>query len=361
MLRLGQRRRQGSVMARESGPFTTFRAGIGKVAGDLTRPRRDTKRTQRPAVARTGIGVPALLRRRAPPPPPRVPGRLSRILRLGYPDDAPAVTAARRLNRASGILSTAVLADSAVEHYRGSFENPAMFLPLISAALSLVASGHGVSDRRGAPHAARNAIYAAAGMIGVAGTGFHLYNIGKRPGGYSWLNFFYAAPVGAPFALTLAGALGYAAERVRENPPRQTPKIFGLPAGRLLAGISSLGLLGTVGEVGLLHFRGAYHDPAMFLPVSIPPVAAGLLGDTALRSPPARHGGLSKWWLRLTAVLGLAGIGFHIFGVSRDMGGWGNWKQNVLNGPPLPAPPSFTGLALAGLAALRLLEDHPDA
>jgi hypothetical protein len=28
----------------------------------------------------------------------------------------------------------------------------------------------------------------------------------------------------------------------------------------------------------------------------------------------------------------------------------------VPNGPPLPAPPSFTGLALAGLAALRLLE-----
>jgi len=28
----------------------------------------------------------------------------------------------------------------------------------------------------------------------------------------------------------------------------------------------------------------------------------------------------------------------------------------VLNGPPLPAPPSFTGLALAGLAALKLME-----
>ena len=34
------------------------------------------------------------------------------------------------------------------------------------------------------------------------------------------------------------------------------------------------------------------------------------------------------------------------------MGGWRNWSQNVLNGPPLPAPPSFTGLAMAGLAAL---------
>ena len=29
------------------------------------------------------------------------------------------------------------------------------------------------------------------------------------------------------------------------------------------------------------------------------------------------------------------------------------WTQNLQAGPPLPAPPSFTGLALAGLAALR--------
>jgi hypothetical protein len=57
----------------------------------------------------------------------------------------------------------------------------------------------------------------------------------------------------------------------------------------------------------------------------------------------------------------LGGVGFHIFGVSRNMGGWRNWSQNVLNGPPLPAPPSFTGLALAGLAALSLIEDETDA
>ena len=69
----------------------------------------------------------------------------------------------------------------------------------------------------------------------------------------------------------------------------------------------------------------------------------------------------TRWWLRLTALLGLAGVGFHIYGVSRNMGGWRNWSQNLLNGPPLPAPPSFTGLALAGLAALGLLEDPRDA
>jgi hypothetical protein len=52
----------------------------------------------------------------------------------------------------------------------------------------------------------------------------------------------------------------------------------------------------------------------------------------------------------------MIGTGFHAYGVHRNMGGWRNWSQNVLNGPPLPAPPSFTGLGLAGLAALNLAE-----
>lgn len=49
-------------------------------------------------------------------------------------------------------------------------------------------------------------------------------------------------------------------------------------------------------------------------------------------------------------------MGFHAYGVQRNMGGWRNWSQNLLQGPPLPAPPSFTGMALAGLAALELMK-----
>jgi hypothetical protein len=270
------------------------------------------------------------------------------------------VRAARRLNRAAGVLASSVLADSAVEHYRGSFENRAMYLPLVVGALSLAVSGHGVSDQRTGAHAVRDTIYAIAGLTGVAGTGFHLYNIGKRPGGFSWLNLFYAAPIGAPMALLLSGLLGFTAERVRDNAPGVTPRVLGFPAGRAMAALSALGILGTVGEAGLLHFRGAYHDPAMVLPVSVPPVAAGLLGNLAL-APRRRDRWFTRWWLRLTAAVGLAGVGFHIFGVWRNMGGWRNWSQNLLNGPPIPAPPSFTALALAGLAALGLLEDHPNA
>jgi hypothetical protein len=115
-----------------------------------------------------------------------------------------------------------------------------------------------------------------------------------------------------------------------------------------------------MGEVGLLHFRGAYHDPFMYLPVTIPPVTAALMGHAAL-GPTHRRRPVIRFFLRLTAALGLAGVGFHVFGVARNRGGWRNWSQNLLNGPPIPAPPSFTGLALAGLAALGLMEDHPDA
>jgi hypothetical protein len=291
-------------------------------------------------------------------PRPSPAGRLRAA--LSRPDAAAHVRAARRLNRSAGILATSVLADSAVEHYRGSFENRAMYLPLVVGALSLAVSGHGVGDRRAGAHAVRDTVYAIAGATGLAGTGFHLYNIAKRPGGFSWLNLFYAAPVGAPMALLLSGLLGFAAERVRDNAPGATPRILGLPAGRAMAALSALGMLGTVGEAGLLHFRGAYHDPAMFLPVSVPPVAAGLLGNVAL-GPRGRDRWFTRLWLRLTAAMGLAGVGFHVFGVARNMGGWRNWSQNVLNGPPVPAPPSFTGLALAGLAALGLLDDHPDA
>ena len=121
-----------------------------------------------------------------------------------------------------------------------------------------------------------------------------------------------------------------------------------------------IGLLATASEAGLLHLRGAYHDPFMYVPVTVPPVAAALLAETAV-SHPEKPRRFAHWWLRLTALIGFIGAGFHAFGVHRQMGGWRNWKQTVLNGPPVPAPPSFTGLALAGLAALELLRKHPDA
>ncbi|HEY5411919.1 MAG TPA: hypothetical protein VIJ94_14450 [Caulobacteraceae bacterium] len=259
------------------------------------------------------------------------------------------------MNRAASMLAASVLMDSAVEHYRGSFHNKAMYAPLVSSALSLLAGLHGHTDRRPQPHRARDVVFATAALVGLVGTGAHLYNIAKKPGGFRFQNLFYSAPLGAPAALILSGLLGFLGERTRDNAPGSPPTIVGLPAGRFLAATTGVGLLGTVGEAGLLHYRGAYQNPFMYLPVSLPPLAAALLGAAAAGGR-RQERPVTRWALRLTALLGFAGAGFHIMGVGRGMGGWRNWRQTMIDGPPIPAPPSFTGLALAGLAALGLLE-----
>ncbi|ABE37146.1 putative membrane protein [Paraburkholderia xenovorans LB400] len=263
------------------------------------------------------------------------------------------IAAARSFNRGSALLALSVLADSAMEHYRGSFENPAMYTPLISSTLSLLAGLHGGGDPRSNRHPARHAIYLTAALAGVSGTAFHLYNVTRRPGGWSWNNLFHAAPIGAPMALLLSGALGATAERLRDQ-PSVDPELFGMPAGRALGLLVAAGLVGTVAEAGLLHFRGSFQNPAMYAPVSLPPIAAALLAQAALGEPRGRW--FTRLWLRVTAALGLIGAGFHARGIARHQGGWRNWSQNLFNGPPLPAPPSFSALALAGLAALRLRE-----
>lgn len=278
---------------------------------------------------------------------------LSEDLNEAVPVPALNARAAQRLNHGSTLLAASVLLDSGVEHYRGQYFNRAMYTPVLVASAVLAASLHGAGDAGAGSDRVRHAIQAAAAATGFVGLGFHVYNVGKREGGYSWENLFYAAPIGAPFALTLAGALGVAAEHVRDAEP-EAPRLAGAGAGRALAFGTAFALMGTVGEAGLLHFRGAFQNPAMFVPVTLPPAAAAVLVGSALRAPGSDHrpARLAMW---ATAVMGVVGVAFHAYGVARMMGGWRNWRQNGLDGPPLPAPPSFSGLALAGLAALDIL------
>jgi hypothetical protein len=335
----------------------------GAAAAMLVRPRHVSALARSPllpAASRLTRTIARGAARRLGAAPRRRPApNLTRLIARLAPSPAVTQAAGRRLNGAAALLAFSVLADSAVEHYRGSFHNRAMYTPLVTAALTLGVSLFGLADKRAARHRARDTIYGAAAATGLAGLGFHAYNILKRPSRLSWLNLFYAAPIGAPMALALAGLLGRGAEQVRDVPYRRRPSVLGLPAGRALAAVSAAGLAGTVGEAGLLHFRGAFQNPFMVAPVTIPPVAAALL-SAAAAFPGRIINHLARWWLRLTALLGFAGVGFHVYGVSRAMGGWRNWSQNVVGGPPLPAPPSFTGLALAGLAALSLIEDERD-
>jgi hypothetical protein len=288
--------------------------------------------------ATLGLALGALLlgRRLTAPAPQRLPPRRT----ANATDAIDAAPQARRLYQAAAMLAASVLSDSALEHYRGDFENPGMFAPLASAAVVLACALRGT----------RSAVpYATACAVGTAGLAFHTYNVLRRPGGLSWANLFYAAPVGAPAALTLAGVIGLSARPVGAG----APTLAGLPSGRALCGLAAFGLAGTSAEAALLHFRGAFQHPAMWVPVSVPPVTAALLAGAAL---PGSRGPrrLTNALLQACTWLGVLGMGFHARGIARQMGGWRNWSQNVLAGPPLPAPPSFSALALAGRAALAL-------
>ena len=85
----------------------------------------------------------------------------------------------RKLNLSSALLSLSVLADSGLEHYRGSFQNRLMYLPLGVSAVTFAASLFGMLDARARSHVARDSLYGLAALTGAAGLGFHVYNILK--------------------------------------------------------------------------------------------------------------------------------------------------------------------------------------
>jgi hypothetical protein len=51
----------------------------------------------------------------------------------------------------------------------------------------------------------------------------------------------------------------------------------------------------------------------------------------------------------------LAGLGMHLRGLDRQMGGLYVWLFSLLEGPPAWAPALFTGFAAVGLIAIYLI------
>ena len=321
--------------------------GLGATLLEQLADARDARR-KRAAVTPPAPAVPAP-RGPAPAPAP-VPGRSVAVVEARSLTLA-ANPAGRRMSRAAGVLAASVLAEGALNAVRGERPTPAGYAPLAVSALSLVASLHGAVDRRRAGSAGRTATYAAAALTGLAGRAFHDWRAG---GILSWQGLLQRAET-VPTALTLSGLVGLLAERVRSNRAGVAPRVFGLPAGRVVGLATAGGLMGTVGDAPA-KLRGALHDPSVMVPVALPPVAAGALGIAALGAARVRRP-VARWLLRAAALAGLAPSAIGISALRRAPGGWRNWRRNIADGPIVPAPPAFAGLALAGLAALDLMEE----
>lgn len=247
-----------------------------------------------------------------------------------------------------------VLFDALVGHYRHRFAYRLQYAPLITGGALIVTAVAAIAlpDSPAVVRMLRTMGW-IAGATGLIGFGYHLYyGIVTKPGGLSWwLHYLmYGAPLLAPFALTAMGILAVVASAGLSG----DRTVFGFPIASVLVVFVVVALLGSILQAAILHYRGAFNNPAMYLPLSIP-VATALVGlwVAAARSPTSLVAFAGLLWL--TLIIGFIGFGMHLRGLDRQMGGLYVPVFNVMQGPPQGAPGLFAALAGIGLIVVYLL------
>jgi hypothetical protein len=251
-------------------------------------------------------------------------------------------------------LTLLLLADAFAGHYRSGFVFRSQFLPFISGSLLIVSAVTAV----GKPEPAwSNLALRITGWIaifsGVVGFGFHhYYGIAKKPGGYRWLLHYlmYGAPQLAPLALTIAGMLALVAAYGLAN----EISIAGVSLRTALLALVAIALAGATLQAAILHYRGAFNNPLMFAPLTVPVLAIvmsiwTIIGQNNIVLL------MFTVLLWLTFLIGFVGLGMHLRGFGRQMGGLYVGIFNWLEGPPAFAPALFTGFAGVGLITVYLL------
>lgn len=252
----------------------------------------------------------------------------------------------------AAVLTVLLFADAFVGHYRSGFFVKAQYAPFVSGALLIAAAllAFVAPDVTWVQPALLVAGWIAV-AVGVIGFGFHqYYGIATKPGGYRWLlhHSMYGAPPLAPLALSAIGMLGVLAAYGLGG-----GNVAGLSVSDALLVLASLTLVGASAQAALLHFRGAFNNPFMYVPVTVPLLAAAASGWFLLAPQPWLYPVVTTL-LWLTFAAGFVGLGMHLRGFDREMGGLYIPRENIMNGPALTAPALFSGFAAAALIAVLI-------
>ena len=115
---------------------------------------------------------------------------------------------------AVGLLGTS--AEAWLFHFRGAFQNPFMYAPVVLPPIAAGALCVATVTRDTAWARAADLLLRATATLGVVGVGFHAYGVQRRMGGWrNWTqNLFSGPPVPAPLAFTALALAGLAALRV---------------------------------------------------------------------------------------------------------------------------------------------------
>lgn len=124
----------------------------------------------------------------------------------------------RSLAGLTAVAAVVTTAEIYVEHYRGSFGNKAMWIPIVITPPVVAAGIAGIFSKR----CAKTVLPAAAiiyGLTGLAGEYFHARGVSRKPGG--WSNASYNVPMGPPIAapglMTLVAGMGVLAALLRRE------------------------------------------------------------------------------------------------------------------------------------------------
>ena len=252
-------------------------------------------------------------------------------------------------------LTLLLVADALAGHYRSGFAFRAQYAPFVSGGLLIICA---VAASLLPRVAWLNIALRTAGWLAVVssviGLGFHhYYGIAKKPGGYRWLlhHLMYGAPQFAPLALTSTGLLSLIAARGLTG----KTDFAGFSLRAALFCLVSVGLTGASLQAGILHYRGAFNNPAMYAPLTVPLVAAFASAFMVFAAESKALLLTLPVLLWLTFLIGFVGLGMHLRGFGRQMGGLYLVLFNWLEGPPAFAPAFFIGFAAVGLAAVYLL------
>jgi hypothetical protein len=260
----------------------------------------------------------------------------------------------RWLNVLAGGMALLVMVDAFVGHYRSGFAVRAQYAPFASGAVIVVAMGLAVIAPERVWVLQTLFVAGALGVVlGVIGAGFHhYYGIATKPGGYGWLlhHLMYHAPPLAPLALSAVGGLSMLAAEGLLGVDR----LFGVRLRTLALALVAAALAGAAVQATILHYRGAFNNPLMYAPLSTPLLAAAAVPWVIMtRGHVAVASVTTLLWA--TFLVGFVGLGMHLRGFDRMMGGLRVAVPNVLEGPAVTAPALFSGFALAGLVAVVLL------
>ncbi len=250
-------------------------------------------------------------------------------------------------------MTMLLLVDAWAGHYRRNFTHLVQYAPFpIGGLLVIFALAAIIAPQVPATGAGLRAMSWLSIAAGLAGVGFHhYYGLARKPGGYRrWLDSaMYGAPPLAPLALALLGVFALLARRGELG----AIDVAGMPIRVALLTMTVIGLVGAVAQAAILHFRGAFNQPLMYAPLTVP-VLATLAGIWLIVAPSstARAASIVLFWL--TLLTGFVGLGMHLRGFDRQMAGLYVPLFNWLQGPPAFAPALFAGLAALGLIAIAL-------